>query len=273
MKKFNQLFILGTSLLLSAAALTGCSGSSAMGATIPQTTASETTTPQTDAGLVAAETTGSGNRLNDILERGYIEIATEPYFAPNEFIDPTKSGDDAYVGSDIELANYIGESLGVEVRIKPMDFTSVLGSITTGKYDLAISALAYTPARAETMNLSKGYYFGDEDPQTAYGILVRKEDVDSIKSFNDLSDKVVVAQNGSLQEQFVQEQIPSYKKYNRVSSTNDGFLMVQTGKADVMVAALRMARLYLESNPDSNLVIVPNLYFKVDPETQGTTLK
>ena len=48
-----------------------------------------------------------------------------------------------------------------------MDFTSVLGSITTGKYDLAISALAYTPARAETMNLSKGYYFGDEDPQTA----------------------------------------------------------------------------------------------------------
>ena len=63
MKKFNQLFILGTSLLLSAAALTGCSGSSAMGATIPQTTASETTTPQTDAGLVAAETTGSGNRL------------------------------------------------------------------------------------------------------------------------------------------------------------------------------------------------------------------
>ena len=112
MKKFNQLFILGTSLLLSAAALTGCSGSSAMGATIPQTTASETTTPQTDAGLVAAETTGSGNRLNDILERGYIEIATEPYFAPNEFIDPTKSGDDAYVGSDIELANYIGESLG-----------------------------------------------------------------------------------------------------------------------------------------------------------------
>lgn len=272
MKKFNQLFILGTSLLLSAAALTGCSSSSAMGATIPQTTASETTTPQTDAGLVAAETTGSGNRLNDILERGYIEIATEPYFAPNEFIDPTKSGDEAYVGSDIELANYIGESLGVEVRIKPMDFTSVLGSITTGKYDLAISALAYTPARAETMNLSKGYYFGDEDPQTAYGILVRKEDVDSIKSFNDLSDKVVVAQNGSLQEQFVQEQIPSYKKYNRVSSTNDGFLMVQTGKADVMVAALRMARLYLESNPDSNLVIVPNLYFKVDPETQGTRI-
>ena len=251
MKKLNQLLILGTTLLLSAAALTGCSGSSALGATIPQTTSGETATPQTDAGIIASETTGSNNRLNEILERGYIEIATEPYFAPNEFIDPTKSGEEAYTGSDVELAKYIGEALGVEVRLKPMDFTSVLGSITTGKYDLAISALAYTPARAET---------------------IRKEDVDSIKSFDDLADKVVVAQNGSLQEQFVQEQIPAYKKYNRVSSTNDGFLMVETGKGDVMVAALRMARLYLKSNPDSNLVIVPNLYFKVDPETQGTRI-
>lgn len=168
MKKLNQLLILGTTLLLSAAALTGCSGSSAMGATIPQTTSGETATPQTDAGIIASETTGSNNRLNEILERGYIEIATEPYFAPNEFIDPTKSGEEAYTGSDVELAKYIGEALGVEVRLKPMDFTSVLGSITTGKYDLAISALAYTPARAETMNLSKGYYFGDEDPQTAW---------------------------------------------------------------------------------------------------------
>ena len=47
MKKLNQLLILGTTLLLSAAALTGCSGSSAMGATIPQTTASEQLLRQT----------------------------------------------------------------------------------------------------------------------------------------------------------------------------------------------------------------------------------
>ena len=91
MKKLNQLLILGTTLLLSAAALTGCSGSSAMGATIPQTTSGETATPQTDAGIIASETTGSNNRLNEILERGYIEIATEPYFAPNEFIDPKRA--------------------------------------------------------------------------------------------------------------------------------------------------------------------------------------
>ena len=35
--------------------------------------------------------------------------------------------------------------------------------MTEGKYDLAISALAYTPERAEAMNLSNGYYFDDEE--------------------------------------------------------------------------------------------------------------
>ena len=32
------------------------------------------------------------NRLEEIKERGVLTVATEPYFAPNEFIDPTKQG-------------------------------------------------------------------------------------------------------------------------------------------------------------------------------------
>ena len=56
------------------------------------------------------------NRLNEILERGYITVTTEPYFAPNEFIDPSKEGDEQYVGADIELAKYIANELGVECR-------------------------------------------------------------------------------------------------------------------------------------------------------------
>lgn len=263
MRKIKMLIALTTSLTLSMAALTACSVAEA--ATHP---AAETMT--TTAGETGHH--APSNRLEDILNRGYIEVATEPSFAPNEFIDPTKTDGDQYVGSDIELANYIADSLGVELRLKPMDFTSVLGSITSGKYDLAISALAYTPARAETMNLSKGYYFGSEDPQKAYGILIRREDADKIRSIDDLSDKTVAAQNGSIQELFVREQIPAYGKYNQVSSTNDAFLMVQTGRADAMAAALKMAQLYLDSNPDCGLMILPDFYFAVDESTQGTRI-
>lgn len=268
MRKTNLLITLVTTLTLSMAALTACTVAEA--STHATTTAAITTEAAT---TTAGETAHApSNRLEDILQRGYIEIATEPYFAPNEFIDPTITGDDNIVGSDIELAKFIANDLGVELRLKPMDFTSVLGSMTSGKFDMAISALAYTPSRAETMNLSKGYYYGSEDPQKSYGILIREEDADKIKTIDDLADKIVAAQNGSLQEMFVRDQIPAYKQYNPVSSTNDAFLMVQTGRADAMAAALKMAELYLESNPDSGLMILPDFYFTVDLDTQGTRI-
>ena len=268
MRKTKLFITIVTTLTLSMAALTACTVAEA------STHAATTEAIKTEAAATTAGETSHApsNRLEDILQRGYIEVATEPYFAPNEFIDPTITGDDNIVGSDIELAKYIADDLGVELRLKPMDFTSVLGSMTSGKFDMAISALAYTPSRAETMNLSKGYYYGSEDPQKAYGILIRKEDADKIKTIEDLADKTVAAQNGSLQEMFVREQIPAYKQYNQVSSTNDAFLMVQTGRADAMAAALKMAELYLESNPECGLMILPDFYFTVDLDTQGTRI-
>ena len=66
------------------------------------------------------------DRLEQIKEKGYIEFCTEPYWAPNEFIDPGKTGDEQYVGSDIELAKMIAEKLGVELKINPLDFSAVL---------------------------------------------------------------------------------------------------------------------------------------------------
>ena len=72
----------------------------------------------------------ASNRLEEIKERGYIEMATEPYFAPYEFIDSSKEGDEQYQGLDIELGKYIAEKLGVELRIVPLEFSAVLASIT-----------------------------------------------------------------------------------------------------------------------------------------------
>lgn len=207
------------------------------------------------------------NRLEEILQRGYIEVATEPYFAPNEFIDSSKSGADQYVGSDIEMAKYIADNLGVELKIVPLEFAAVLSSVTEGKYDLAISALAYTPERAEAMNMSKGYHF---DKTEGYGLLVREADIDKYPSPESLKEAVVVAQSGSLQEVYVNAQIPEYQELKLVSATTDGFLMVQENKADAAAAAIPMARLYAEANPG---VAVANTFkFAEDESTQGTRI-
>lgn len=208
----------------------------------------------------------AANRLEAIKQRGYIEVVTEPYFAPFEFIDSAKSGNDQYVGVDIEVAKYIAERLGVELRIVPLEFSAVLAGITQGKFDLALSALAYSPARAESMAMSNGYYFSSDSK--GYGLLVREEDVDKYPDVASLKDAVVVTQSGSIQEGFVNDQIPEYKEFKRVSSMTDGFLMVAEGKADACACSIDNAELYAEAN--GGLGIANNFKFYSDETTEGT---
>lgn len=86
--------------------------------------------------------------------------------------------------------------------------------------------------------MSKGYRF-DEDNANNFGLMIRSGDLDTIKSADDLTDKIVVCQSGSLQELFATEQIPACRELKRVSATTDGFLMVQEGKADAVVTEKR----------------------------------
>ena len=224
------------------------------------------------AGMKETETAAQegGNRLEEIKERGYLEVAMEPYLAPFEFIDPGKTGDEMYVGADVELAKYIADKLGVECRIIPLEFAAVLSSVTEGKYDMAISGLAYTPARAEAMEMSKGYFYGTDE--ALYGILVSDELIEDIKTKEDLKDKTVVVQSGSIQEIFASELPEGCGELKFVSATTDGYLMVQEGKADCCITAIKPAELYLKANPDCGMSISPYIEFEVDKELQGTRI-
>ncbi len=208
------------------------------------------------------------NRLEAILARGYIEVIMEPYFAPFEFIDPAKTGDEQYVGCDVEIAKAIAEELGVELRIIPLEFTAVLAGITEGKYDLAISALSYTPARAENMEMSDGYYISEGGD--GYGMLIREEDLGKYTDAASFADAIVVAQSGSIQEMFINTQIPKYKEMKLVSASTDGYLMVSEGKADAAAVAIETALLYAAANP--GVTIAEGFRFVEDGTTNSTRI-
>lgn len=171
------------------------------------------------------------------------------------------------MGADIELAKYIADQLGVECRIVPLDFTTVLSSVTEGKYDIAISALAYKPDRAENMNLSNSYYTSEDSE--GYGIAVRSDMIDQVQSIEDLADLVIVVQQGSLQQYFLEEQVSAYKEIKYVSSTNDAFLMVQEGKADAVATATSFARLYIDANENCGISMVESFRFEADDRYNG----
>ena len=89
---------------------------------------------------------------------------------------------------------------------------------------------------------------------TQLTVTVLKKDAGTITGAGDLKNRTITVQNGSLQELFVKEQLPDCGKLNLVSSANDAFLMVQTGRADAAAASLKMAQLYLDSTPESGLI-------------------
>ena len=200
------------------------------------------------------------DRLQEIKDRGYIELATEPYFAPYEFVDPNKSDDDQYVGMDIELAKAIADAIGVDLKIVPLDYSAVLSGITEGKYDMAISAIAYSPAREEAMNMSDGYYSAESE---GYGFLVREADKDKYTSIESLKDAVVITQSASVQEIITNEQIKDCKEVKLVANMTDGYLAVSQNKADVCVCDRGSAALYAEANGG---LAISDFVFKVDPK-------
>ncbi len=207
---------------------------------------------------------GSKDRLEKIKEKGVLELCTEPYFAPYEYIDPSKSGDDQYQGLDIELAKYIANKLGVQLKITALDFTAVLAGVTDGKYDVAISAIAYAPARAEAMRMSNVYQSSD----TGYGFLVRTEDAQKYNSLESLQDAVVITQSGSVQEALYNQYVKgSSKDFKLVANMTDGYLAVAEGKADVCICSTASADLYAQANGG---LVTTDYRFEVDPNMNGT---
>ena len=199
------------------------------------------------AAMLMATMSGCGssqNRLEKILESGKLVLATSPDFAPLEFED-LSSGEAQYVGSDIELAKYIAEKLGVELEISAMDFSAVQAAIPSGQADIAISGFAKTEERAQNLELSTPFNITEDGGQT---VLVAKGQGANYTAAEDFSGLQIGAQNGSLQYNLVSEQLPEDVEIVPVGSLNDGVLMLETGKIDALASDLSNAELLLESH-------------------------
>ena len=201
-----------------------------------------------------------------IKQNGVLRVATEPYFVPQEFIDPEREGQDKYQGADMELARLIAEKMGVELEIVEMDFADVLPAVSEDYCDLAISALSFTPGRAATNEMSKGYYYSDI-PKCS--ILIREEDQKEITSIQSLAKKTLIAQQGSLQETMMSSNITAYQEFRRVLTTQMVYDAVQNKEADAGAVDAETALEYIERNPDCGLTIADGIEFVLEEDYQG----
>ena len=244
------------------ASKTSSAGSTTSNTASTTSTASTANTSEATK-LDLSSITGEGDKLDKILAAGVITCATSPDFAPNEFID-ISSGETKYVGCDMDLAQYIADSLGVKLEIVPMKFDAIKAAVTTGQVDMAIAGLAYTEERAKNMQLSD--LFGNTDADEGQGIIVLKENVDKLKTADDFNGKTILAQNGSVQLDLTIAQLPQ-ATCTPIADVNNGAMEVMTGQADGITLDLAVAKVMI--NTHKNLAISD---FKFEYESKGNVI-
>ena len=191
-------------------------------------------------------------------DKPVLKVSISPDFAPMEFVDPTKTGQDQFVGFDVSLAKYIANELGMELEIMPMDFDACQAAVASGKVDMSISGFSWLPEREENYNLSDYYYAGENETEQV--LIVLAENAGKYTDAASLSGLKIGAQGASLQESLVKEQLPDCELVV-YTDINTGLLQLKKGDFDAMAVAIGNANALIANNSD---VAMSGFQFFVD---------
>lgn len=126
----------------------------------------------------------SAGSLDEVKKRGLI-VATEDDFRPFEFVK-----DGQPTGFDNELIEDLRKYAPFPIKQEILPWTGILAGVSTGKYDVAITAVIMTKERKQSLDFTSPI-------ADATHYYVKRKDDKSISSIKDLNGKTVGVQAGS----------------------------------------------------------------------------
>ena len=162
-----------------------------------------------------------------IESNGKLIVGLDDTFAPMGFRDEN----DELVGFDIDMANAVGEKLGVEVEFKPIDWDAKYTELDAKNIDCIWNGMSATPERYEKLALSKEYF------NNKIVIMTEDENV-KVESATDLAKYNVATQADSSALEMMQasedwdsfkDQVKDYKSYD------DAIVDMEAGRIDCIV--------------------------------------
>ena len=129
-------------------------------------------------------TAAHADGIQDIKSRGKMMVATEDDFRPFEFMENGVS-----TGYDNDLLNEVKKSLPFPVEQQVIPWAGILPGVTTGKYDIAVTAVLVTDARKPTFTFST--------PVAQSTTFFMTKTGSALKKAADLDGKTVGVQAGS----------------------------------------------------------------------------
>lgn len=117
-----------------------------------------------------------------------VKVGSTPTGIPFTFLDTASN---KIQGVMVDIVTAVGKDSGFEVQIEPMQFSALIGSLTSNRIDLIAAAMYITETRKQVVDFSQPIYsYGD-------GLIVPKTDSKDYKELADLKGTVVGAQVGT----------------------------------------------------------------------------
>ena len=157
--------------------------------------------------------------LESIKEKGELTVAMEGTWSPWTYHNEK----DELVGFDVEVAEYIGNFLGVKVKFVEGEWDGLFAGLDAGMYDIIVT------------------------------VLVTRKDNKKIKSFKDLKGKTTANSIGSTYMELAEKYGATVKG---VDSLGETMTMVISKRADATLNAEPSVLDYMKEQPDAPIKIV-----------------
>ena len=177
--------------------------------------------------------------LTDVQSAGHFTLGLDADFAPMGFTDDNGE----IVGFDIDLAKAVGEKMGVNVEVKPIDWDSKDMELSSGKIDVIWNGFSITDERRQEVLFSNPYL------STKQSIVVKKGS--DITKKADLAGKKIALQDGSTSEDALKADTATYESVgddniSRFKENSQVLMEVDSGRADAAVIDEVFVRYYLQ---------------------------
>jgi polar amino acid transport system substrate-binding protein len=152
----GKTYILAAVLLIAVIALAGivaaCGSSSSSGSSASASAAA--TSPMDIATKILGH--APTGLAATIVNRGSVIVANDANYPPQSSVDQATG---KLVGFDVDVANKMGELLGLKVDFKNPAWETIPAGLQQGKYDVSIGSMTITPERQKVLAFTDPYYY------------------------------------------------------------------------------------------------------------------
>ncbi len=197
---------------------------------------------------------------------GQLTVAFSPDFAPMEFVDLTKEGQDRYVGFDVTLAKFIAEHLRLQLKLVPMSFDACQKAVAEGTVDMSISGFSWSAEREQNYNLSDYYYATvNEDAQV---LITLASNGDLYVTEENLAGVRIGVQESSMQKDLTESQLPDSEPVV-FTDLEEAVEMLKQGEFDCIAVAEGNADAIIANHPE---IAKSGFYFELTEKQKGNLI-